>query len=91
MMKRILFFAAVTGLSAAMFLPVLARDVPAGSALAKAGLRKNVVILFVNGGNTTDTAALLRQVPALSAGGSLKLDVSRDQKGIVIQLIPQFF
>jgi hypothetical protein len=35
-----------------------------------------------------DTAALLRQVPALTAGNSLKIGVSRDQKEMVVQLIP---
>jgi hypothetical protein len=66
---------------------VLVLEVPAESALAKAGLRKNDVILSVNGGTTADTAALLRQVSALSAGSSLKLAVSRDQKEIVVELV----
>jgi membrane-associated protease RseP (regulator of RpoE activity) len=66
---------------------VLVLEVPAGSALAKAGLQKNDVILSVNGGKTADTAALLRQVPALPAG-RLKIGVSRDQKEIVVQLLP---
>jgi hypothetical protein len=67
---------------------VLVLDVPAESALAKAGLRKNDVILSVNGKKSTDTASLLRQVPALTAGISLKVDISRDQKEIVVQLLP---
>jgi membrane-associated protease RseP (regulator of RpoE activity) len=67
---------------------VLVLEVPAGSALAKAGLRKNDVILSVNGAKTADTAALLRQIPALPAGSSLKIDISRDQKEMVVQLIP---
>jgi S1-C subfamily serine protease len=67
---------------------VLVLDVPVESALAKAGLRKNDVILSVNGGKTADTAALLRQAPALPAGSSLKIGVSRDQKETVVQLIP---
>ena len=66
---------------------VLVLEVPANSPLAKAGLRKNDVILSVNGGKTADTEALLRQVPALSAGGSLKIGVSRDQKEMVFQLL----
>jgi S1-C subfamily serine protease len=65
----------------------LVLEVPADSALAKAGLRKNDVILSVNGAKTVDTAALLRQIPALPAG-PLKIGVSRDQKEIVIQLLP---
>ena len=67
---------------------VLVLEVPAESALAKAGLQKNDVILSVNGGKTADTAALLRQVPALPAGNSFKIGVSRDQKEMVVQLIP---
>ena len=67
---------------------VLVLEVPAESALAKAGLQKNDVILSVNGEKTADTAALLRQAPALPAGGSLQIGVSRDQKEMVVQLIP---
>jgi hypothetical protein len=67
---------------------VLVLEVPADSALARAGLRKNDVILSINGVKTADTAALLRQAPALPAGSSLKIGVSRDQKEIVVQLIP---
>jgi len=35
-----------------------------------------------------DTAALLRQVPALPAGSSLQIGVSREQKEFVVQLVP---
>jgi hypothetical protein len=66
---------------------VLVLDVPAESALAKAGLRKNDVILSVNGAKTADTAALLRQAPALPAGDSLKIGVSRDQKEMVVGVV----
>jgi hypothetical protein len=66
---------------------ILILEVPAGSALAKAGLRMNDVVLSVNGGKTADTAALLRQVPALPAGNSVKLGVSRDQNEIVVELV----
>jgi hypothetical protein len=66
---------------------VLVLEVPAGSALAKAGLRKYDVILSINGGKTADTAALLRQAPAAPGGNALKLGVSRDQKELVVQLI----
>lgn len=65
---------------------VLVLEVPAESPLAKAGLRKNDVILFVNGRKTADTATLRQQTPALPAGNSLKLGVSRDQKEIVIEV-----
>jgi hypothetical protein len=67
---------------------VLVLEVPAESALAKVGLRKNDVILSINGGKTADTAALLRLASVLPAGSSLKIDISRDQKEMVIALIP---
>ena len=67
---------------------VLVLEVPVESALAKAGLRKNDVILSANGTKTVDTAALLRQAPALSVGSSLKIGVSRNQKEFVVSLIP---
>ena len=67
---------------------VLILEIPANSALAKAGLRKNDVILSVNGERTADTMAFLRQAPALPAGSSLKIGISRDQKEMVVQLIP---
>ena len=67
---------------------VLVLDVPAESALAKAGLRKNDVILSVNGAKTADTAALLKQAPAWPAGSSLKLGVSRDQKEMMLNIVP---
>ncbi len=67
---------------------VLVLEVSAESAQAKAGLQKNDVILSVNGGKTADTAALLRQAPALPVGSSLKIGVSRDQKEFVVQLAP---
>jgi hypothetical protein len=60
---------------------VLVLEVPADSTLARAGLRKNDVILSVNDLKTADTAAL-------PAGNSLKLGVSRDEKEIVILLFP---
>jgi S1-C subfamily serine protease len=67
---------------------VLAPDVPAESAMAKAGLQKDEVIHSVNGGKTLDTAALLRQGPELPAGSSLKIGVSRNQKEFVVQSVP---
>ncbi|HEU6447397.1 MAG TPA: PDZ domain-containing protein [Verrucomicrobiae bacterium] len=65
---------------------VLVLEVPANSALAKAGLQKNDVILSVNGEETADTAALAQQVTRLSA--SLKIGISRDQKDMVVQINP---
>ncbi len=66
---------------------VLVLEVPAESLLAKAGLRKNDVILSVNGAKTADAAALIKQAPALSANNSLKLGISRDQKEMVVELV----
>ena len=67
---------------------VLVLEIPAESVLAKAGLKKNDVILSVNGEETGDTVALLRQAPASAAGISLKIGISRDQKEMVVQLSP---
>jgi len=66
---------------------VLVLEVSANSPLAKSGLRKNDVILSVNGVKATDTTALLKQTPALRAGSSLKLAISRDQKEMVVELV----
>lgn len=63
---------------------VLVLEVPADSAPAKSGLRKNDVILSVNGAKTADTATLLQQAPASSVGSALRLAVSRDQNEVVI-------
>ena len=65
---------------------VLALDVPAESALARAGLRKNDVILSVNGERTADTVTLLWQVPALATGHSAKIGIFRNQKELDLQL-----
>jgi S1-C subfamily serine protease len=67
---------------------VLVLEVLAESAPARAGLRKNDVILSVNDGKTADTAALLRQAPALPVGSSLKIRASRNQKEIAVRLVP---
>ncbi len=66
---------------------VLVLEVPANSVLAKAGLRKNDVILSINGEKTADTAALLREAPALSTSKSLNIGVSRDQKQTAIEVV----
>jgi hypothetical protein len=69
---------------------VLVLEVPADSVIAKAGLRKNDVILSVNGGKTADTtalSALLRQAQSSLVGKSLKLGLSRDQKELAVQLV----
>jgi len=67
---------------------VLVLEVPADSALARAGLRKDDVILSVNGEKTADTAALPRQVPTSSIESPLKIGISRDQEEIILQLLP---
>jgi S1-C subfamily serine protease len=67
---------------------VLVLEVPAESPLAKAGLRKNDIILSINGGKTSDTATLLRQAPAVPAGNALRLGVPRDQKEMDVRLNP---
>ncbi len=66
---------------------VLVLEVLADSALAQVGLRKKDVIFTVNDANTVDTAAL-RQSPKSPAGNALKIEVSRDQKKIVLQSRP---
>ncbi len=67
---------------------VLVLEVPAESPLAKVGLRKNDVILSVNGERTADTAALLlRQASVLPAGTALKIEISRDQKEIILETL----
>ena len=68
---------------------VLVLNLQADSALAEAGLRKNDVILSVNGTKTSDTATLLRQLPALSGGKSLRIGFSRDQKEAFVQVDPR--
>jgi hypothetical protein len=67
---------------------VLVLEAPTDSILAQAGLRKDDVILSVNGAVTADTAALLRQTSTLPPGTSIKLGLCRDQKEVVVQLIP---
>ena len=67
---------------------ILVLEVSADSASAKSGLQTNDVILSINGEKTVDTAALLRLAPASSAGSSLNLGISRNQKEIEIRLVP---
>jgi hypothetical protein len=65
---------------------VLVLDVPAGSVLAKCGLRKSDVILSVNGTKTVDVATLLQQAPALADFQSIALGLSRQQKEMTIHV-----
>ena len=59
---------------------VLVLEVAEESPLARAGLRRNDVILSIDGRKTGDTAAFLQQAPAGIAGNPLKLGISRDQR-----------
>ena len=64
---------------------VLVLDVPAQSALTKAGLKKNDVILSINGGKTTDTASLT----VASAGhASLEIGITQNQRERVLRFAP---
>jgi S1-C subfamily serine protease len=65
---------------------LLVLEIPADSALAKAGLRKNDVILSVNGAKKADTTVLVLRDSDRSGGNTLKLGISRDQKEMVLQL-----
>jgi S1-C subfamily serine protease len=67
---------------------VLVLEVPTGSVLAKAGLQKNDVILSVNADKTADAATLFRQAPALTAGQTVKVGISRTQKEITLSITP---
>jgi hypothetical protein len=67
---------------------VLVLEVPADSALAKAGLQKNDVILSVNGAKTADVASLLQPAHSLAAGQNLSVGISRDQKAITLLIEP---
>ena len=67
---------------------VLVLEVPAGSALAKAGLQKNDVILSVNGAKAADVAGLLRQASALTAGQTVPVAIWRNQKESALMLTP---
>ena len=67
---------------------VLVLEVPAGSALAKAGLQRTDVILSVNGTKIGDVATLLQQAPALADFQSIALGISRQQKESVLTVAP---
>ncbi len=67
---------------------VLVLEIPAGSALARAGLQKNDVILSVNGTKAADVATLLEAAPALAPFQALSLGISRQQKESVLTVTP---
>ncbi|MHB8524251.1 MAG: PDZ domain-containing protein [Limisphaerales bacterium] len=67
---------------------VLILEVPPDSAPMKAGLKKNDVILSVNGAKIADVAGLLQLAPSLAAGQTLSVGVSRNQKVITLLIEP---
>jgi hypothetical protein len=67
---------------------VLVLAIPAGSTLAKIGLKKNDVILSINEAKIVDVATLLKQASALTTGPSLYIGISRQQKESVLNLKP---
>jgi len=67
---------------------VLVLEIPAGTALEKAGLQKNDVILTIDGIKTTDVSALLLQVPAAVAGQTREVGISREQKQSIVKYMP---
>ena len=67
---------------------VLVLDVPAGSALAKADLRANDVIIAAGGATIDQVSDLSRVARATVAGAPLKISVSRDQQLIDVTVRP---
>jgi hypothetical protein len=67
---------------------VLVLEIPAGSALARAGLQRNDVILSVNGTKAADVSTLLQEAPALAPFQALSLGISRQQKESVLTVTP---
>lgn len=67
---------------------VLVLEVKTGSALARAGLQKNDVILSVNGTKTSEVATLLQEAPALAPFQAIALGISRQQNGRVLTVTP---
>jgi S1-C subfamily serine protease len=68
---------------------VLVLDVQKGSRLETAGLKKNDVILLVNGNRIADTNDLLRYALSSPPAKTLNLIVIRDQKAISLNLSPE--
>lgn len=67
---------------------VLVLEVPAGSALDKAGLKRNDVILSLNGAKAADVASLLKRASALTAGQIVPVGIWRNQKESTLMLTP---
>lgn len=64
-------------------------DIEAGSAAAKAGLKKEDVIIAVNGQKVLTTAALSDFKEKLSPGDTIKLTIVRDGKQMDIEVVLQ--
>jgi hypothetical protein len=67
---------------------VLVRDVSPESALAKSGLQKGDVILWLDGTAVNDTAQLVARARTLPAGQSITVGISRDQKEMTLRIVP---
>ncbi len=67
---------------------VLVLEVPAASALARAGLQRNDVILSVNGTKAAAVTTLLQEAPALADFQTLALGILRQQKESVLNVTP---
>ena len=63
---------------------ILVLDVPAGSALAAAGLQKDDVIFYLNGKPANELAQLLRATAALKPGDAFKIGITRTQKPLTL-------
>lgn len=66
---------------------VLVLEVPAGSILETAGLRKQDVILSVNGTSVANASSLLGHVPTPENQRALSLGISRDQKHLTLKVV----
>lgn len=67
---------------------VLVLTVAPGSALADIGLRKNDVVLSVDGHATDDTTALLLHAPDRSTARPMTIGIQRDQRQLQLSLSP---
>ena len=60
-------------------------DVPAGSAAAKAGLKRVEVIVGCNG-KPVNNFRDLKRITAASRGQAMKLEIYRGQKRVVVEI-----
>jgi hypothetical protein len=68
---------------------VLVLEVPADSALARAGLRKGDVILRLDETAVNDTKQLAAQARTLSPGQSITVGISRNQSAVNLNIVPE--